>query len=108
MLLQELKLRLRTEYNAYRLSLVTGKLTSEELLNKAYELTWKEEIVCLFEGLPDGNRRYSDDLLCWILKQPNALGFMYEVWLHTDYLLTSEFADLLYDELRVRKDGMNE
>lgn len=108
MLLQELKTRLRTEYNALRLYLTTAKLTAGDILNRAYEVVWKEEIVCLFESLVNTDARYTDELLLWILKESNALDFLYEIWMHTDYLLTSEFSDLLYDELVIRKGGRNE
>ena len=42
------------------------------------------------------------------MSKDNSLDFLYEVWRHTDYLLTAEFADLLFDELTVRKEGSNE
>ncbi len=108
MLLQQLKTRLRNEYNVLRLYLTTAKLTAGDILNRAYEVVWKEEIVCLFESMTNTEGRYTDELLLWILKEPNALNFLYEIWMHTDYLLTSEFSDLLYDELVVRKGGSNE
>ena len=41
-------------------------------------------------------------------KEPNALDFLYSIWKHTDFLLTGEINDLLYDELVIRKDGANE
>ena len=104
MLLQQLKTRLRVEFNAYRLYLATADMTIEGLLAQAYELVWKDEIVCLIESIPDSTR-YTDDIVSWIMKEPNALDFMYGIWKHTDYLLTSEFADLLYDEICIRKDG---
>ena len=108
MLLQQLKTRLRNEYNALRLYLTTAKLTAGDILNRAYEVVWKEEIVCLFECMTHTDGRYTDELLLWILKEPNALDFLCEIWMHTDYLLTSEFSDLLYDELVIRKGGCNE
>ena len=51
MLLQQLKTRLRNEYNSLRLYLITAKLTAGDILNRAYEVVWKEEIVCLFESM---------------------------------------------------------
>lgn len=108
MLLEQLKTRLRTEYNALRMYLTSAKLTAGDILNRAYEVVWKEEIVCLFESMANTNGRYTEELLLWILKEPNTLDFLYEIWMHTDYLLTSEFSDLLYDELIIRKDGSNE
>ena len=108
MLLQQLKTRLRNEYNALRLYLTTAKLTAGDILNRAYEVVWKEEIVCLFECITNTDVRYTDEILLWILKEPNTLDFLYEIWMHTDYLLTSEFSDLLYDELVIRKGGSNE
>ena len=108
MLLQQLKTRLRNEYNALRLYLTTAKLTAGDILNRAYEVVWKQEIVNLFEVMPEVGCRYSDELLLWILSKDNSLEFLYQTWRHTDYLLTGEFADLLYDELTVRKDGSNE
>jgi len=64
--------------------------------------------MSLFNNIPEHNCRYSDDMLRWILSKENALEFLYQTWRYIDYLLTSEFADLLYDELTVRKDGSNE
>lgn len=104
MLLQQLKTRLRAEFNAYRLYLATAGMTVEELLANAYELTWKDEIVNLIEATPN-SIRYTDDIVAWIMKESNALDFLYRIWKHTDYLLTSEFADLFYDEICIRKDG---
>lgn len=108
MLLEQLKTRLRSEYNALRMYLTSAKLTAGDILNRAYEVVWKEEIVCLFEGMVNADGRYTDELILWILKEPNALEFLYGVWKHTDFLLTAEINDLLYDELIVRKDGANE
>lgn len=103
MLLEQLRTRLRAEYNALRGYLATTNITAVEILDRAYEIVWKEEIVCLFEGMTDS--RYSDEVLLWIMKEPNALDFLYEIWMHTDYLLTAEFSDLLFDEIITRKDG---
>ena len=108
MLLRQLKVRLRTEYTSLCTYLTTAPITAEDLLSMAYEVVWKQEIVNLFEVMPESNCRYSDDILNWILSNENSLDFLYEVWRHTDYLLTSEFSDLLYDELTVRKEGSNE
>ena len=108
MLLQQLRKRLKAEYAALCTYLTTAPLTASDLLNKSYEVVWKQEIMNLFNNIPEHNCRYSDDMLRWILSKENALDFLYQTWRHTDYLLTSEFADLLYDELTVRKDGSNE
>lgn len=108
MLLQKLRQRLKDEYTALCTYLTTAPLTAYDLLNKSYEVVWKQEIMSLFNNIPEHNYRYSDDMLRWILSKENALDFLYQTWRHTDYLLTSEFADLLYDELTIRKDGSNE
>ena len=105
MLLQQLKQRLKMEYTALRTYLTTAPMTAGDLLNQSYEVVWKQEITSLFEGMPETGCRYSDELLSWILSKDNSLDFLYQVWRHTDYLLTSEFSDLLYDELLTRKDG---
>ena len=108
MLLQQLKVRLRAEYNALRLYLTTAELTASDILNRAYEIVWKGELTNLFEDMTNSDGRYTDEIILWILKEPNALEFLYGIWQHTDFLLTSEINDLLYDELIVRKDGANE
>ena len=108
MLLQKLRQRLKDEYTALCTYRTTAPLTASDLLNKSYEVVWKQEIMNLFNNIPEHNCRYSDDMLRWILSKENALDFLYQTWRHTDYLLTSEFADLLYDELTIRKDGSNE
>ena len=59
MLLEQLKTRLRSEYNALRLYLTTAKLTAGDILNRAYEVVWKEEIVCLFECITNTDVRYN-------------------------------------------------
>lgn len=107
MLLRQLKVRLRTEYTSLCTYLTTAPITAEDLLSMAYEVVWKQEIVNLFEVMPESNCRYSDDDINWILSHDNSLDFLYEIWRHTDYLLTAEFADLLHDELVVRKEGAN-
>lgn len=108
MLLHELRTRLRAEYNALRLYLATGNLTAGEIIGRAYEIVWKSEITNLFETMTNSDGRYTDEIIRWILKEPNALDFLYQIWQHTDYLLTGEINDLLYDELIIRKDGANE
>ena len=108
MLLQELKTKLRAEYNALRLYLTTAELTASDILNRAYEIVWKGEITYLFEDMTNSDGRSTDELILWILKEPNVLDFLYGVWKNTDFLLTAEINDLLYDELIVRKDGANE
>lgn len=108
MLLRQLQKRLREEYTQLCTYLTIAPITSGELLNMSYEVVWKQEITNLFESIPDSNCRYSDDMLLWIMKQTNSLDFLFQTWRHTDYLLTAEFADLLFDELCIRKDGMNE
>ena len=107
MLLRQLKVRLRTEYTQLCTFLTTAPITAGDLLARSYEVVWKQEIVNLFEVTAETNCRYSDELLSWILSNENTLDFLYDIWKHTDYLLTAEFADLLFDELTVRKDGMN-
>lgn len=108
MLLQKLGNRLQQEFMQFRLYLTSASMTAEVLLNWSYEVVWKQEIVNLFTMMPEHNCRYSDEMLIWILSRENALEFLYTTWRHTDFLLTSEFADLLYDELLIRKDGTNE
>ena len=108
MLLQQLKHRLRSEYTALCTYLTTAPMTATDLLNKSYEVVWKQEIMNLFEGMSESGCRYSEELLLWILSKENSLEFLYQTWKRVDYLLTAEFADLLYDELTVRKDGINE
>lgn len=44
MLLNELKVRLKTEFEAYRLYLTNADLSAEELFNKAYEIASKSPI----------------------------------------------------------------
>ena len=108
MLLQQLKHRLRSEYTALCTYLTTASMTANDLLNKSYEVVWKQEIMNLFEAIPETGCRYSNEVLLWIISNENALEFLYQIWKRTDYLLTSEFADLLFDELTVRKDGSDE
>ena len=49
MLLQQLQHRLRTEYTALCTYLTTAPMTASDLLEKCYEVAWKQEIMKLFE-----------------------------------------------------------
>lgn len=108
MLLDKLRLRLTTEYGAFRQYLATAPLTAMDLINKSYEIVCKEQITELFNVMTNNDESYSNELITWILSKDNSLDFLFSVWKHTDYLIVSEFADLLHDELVVRKGGLNE
>ena len=66
--------------------LTNADLSAEDLFNKAYEIASKREIVELFNSIVDSDGRYTDEVVSFVLKKSNALDYLYNVWLHTDFL----------------------
>ena len=88
--------RMEQELEKYREYLVSGKITAKEMLDEAYQLVIKQGLYYIFAN--HNCSRLAITEWEWLNQQENIL----------DYLLTSEFSDLLYDELVIRKDGRNE
>ncbi|MDE6020913.1 MAG: DUF3848 domain-containing protein [Ruminococcus sp.] len=65
------------------------KLRSAEIIERAYETAWKEEIISFLE-----DNEFTDEEIELMLKCENLLNEMYASWLHTDgdYTETLGFA----------------
>lgn len=55
------------------------QLQPAEIIERAYENTWKEEIMIILK-----NKEFADDEIEAMLKCENLLDELYKSWLHTD------------------------
>ena len=55
------------------------KLPPKEIIFKAYEICYREELVGMLE-----NTEYSDEVMAKLLELPNPVGVLYDEWLHYD------------------------
>lgn len=72
------------------------KLKPEDIINKAYEITIKEEFVDLFGGQP----KYDLHTLKALLQKDNALDYLYDDWYNEkNHGISELIEDNMYDTL---------
>lgn len=76
---EELYSKLESEFNSYKKELET--LTSKEIIDKSYETTMKEELMCLF--YPE-SQRYDLDEIKALKNEKNSLETLYQGWMDSD------------------------
>jgi len=86
--------KLNKELKEFKEELV--KLKPEDIINRAYEITIKEEIVDLFGGYP----KYDSHTLKAILQKENALHYLYDDWYNDkNHGISERIEDNMYDTL---------
>lgn len=91
-------IRLETELKQYRKELVSGAYTAVQLVEEAYQIAMKQEIVEALQLLA-GERSITDEVWEWLNRQENMLDYLYQLWMHSDINLVQELADILLDEV---------
>ena len=76
---EELYSKLESEFDSYKKELET--LTSKEIIDKSYETTMKEELMCLF--YPE-SQRYDLDEIKALKNEKNSLETLYQGWMDSD------------------------
>ena len=90
--------RLEEEMLAYRRYLVSGVMTAEQLVEKAYGIALRQFIMEAIERLAEENR-LSDELCCWLNKKEVLLDYLYSLWMDCDISFIPELAEVLYNEV---------
>ena len=90
--------RLNEEMLAYRRYLVSGVMTAEQLVEKAYGIALRQFIMEAIERLAEENR-LSDELCCWLNKNEVLLDYLYSLWMDCDISFIPELAEVLYNEV---------
>ena len=70
--------KINREMNEYLAEI--KKKSPEEIVEAAYEITYKQEILCMFEC----EGAFNDKQSMAILKTKNALDYLYQEWLDYD------------------------
>ena len=87
--------KLNRELKAFKDELT--KLKPEEIINKSYEITIKEEFVDLFGGEP----KYDLHTLKALLQKDNVLDYLYDDWYNDKHHGISE---LVEDSRKIEND----
>ncbi len=85
---EELYSKLERELDSYKKELET--LTSKEIIDKSYETTMKEELICLF--YPE-SQRYELDEIKALKKEDNSLETLYQGWMDSDLNISQLLED---------------
>lgn len=90
--------RLENEMFQYRKELVSGAYTAAQLVEEAYQIAMRQEIVEAMQLLAK-ERIISDDVWEWLGCRELLLPYLYQRWMHSDVNLVQELADILLDEV---------
>lgn len=77
-LIKQLYDKLNNEYHSFLEEIKL--LSAEQIIEKAYEITCKEQYPDMFYGVSN----YSNEELESLLKQENTLDYLYNDWIHAD------------------------
>ena len=67
------------------------QMPPREIINKAYEICYREEFMCILE-----NTEFAEEEIEVLLGTPNVLAVLYDEWLKTD----ASVCDMLEDVIR--------
>lgn len=98
--------RLEQELFQFRTELIAGTYTALQLIEEAYQIAIKEQIVESMQFL-SGESQYSKNIWEWLNCQESILDYLYKLWLHSDAPLVHELADVLMDEVYYDKEVQN-
>lgn len=74
--------------------------TPAELIERAYEICYREDIALVLQSMPLRNHE-----LDYLLTLPNPVGFMYSEWLKTDATIHDMLSDTVRDVLDETTDN---
>ena len=89
--------RMEQELREYREYLASGKLTTQRMLEEAYQLVVKQGLYYIFEN--HNCSRLSVAEWNWMNQQEHILDYLYGLWMHNDTDLTEEFAEIIHTEI---------
>lgn len=91
--MNELIDRIHVEQKQYLADI--AKLPSYEIIGKAYEICWRDEIICLLEST-----EFDDETLAVLSKTPNLLDTLYDAWISTDVSVHDMLSDVIREFIR--------
>ena len=90
--------RLQTELGAYENQYITRQFMSKQMLDKAYEIVMKRELVEVVERWIEEDG-ISDCLWEYLKEQEDILEYLYQIWMGCDYSFVAELTELMKNEM---------
>lgn len=90
--------RLNAELMDYEKQLIIQQLDTAQMLDEAYQIVMKRELVEVMERLAEENRLV-EYLWEFLNKQEEVLEYLYQLWMECDYSFVSELAELMGNEM---------
>ncbi len=94
---QMLMKRLFDEYQGLEETFLNGNIGYREILNKAYELVWKEHILEVIQTIDFS--RAKEGALEALLKEAQALDYLYRLWIRSECNFLEELREWMITEL---------
>lgn len=85
---EELINKIHEEHEQYLAEI--EKLPPKEIIFKAYEICYREELICMLE-----NTEYAEETMEKLLEVPNPVGMLYDEWLHMDCSVCEMLEDVI-------------
>ncbi len=92
---EELYTKLERELSEYKKGLL--ELSGKEIVDKSYETSIKEEIICSF--YPE-SRQFGIEEIKALKNQENSLNALYQGWMDSDLNICQLLEDNVYDTLQ--------
>ena len=73
-------------------------LSPDDIINKAYEICYRNEIVSILETAP-----IDDETVEVLMSIPNPVGTLYQAWLDTDASVVGMLEDVIRDFVKENK-----
>ncbi len=94
---QMLMKRLFDEYQGLEETFLNGNIGCREILNKAYELVWKEHILEVIQTIDFS--RAKEGALEALLKEAQALDYLYRLWIRSECNFLEELREWMITEM---------
>ncbi len=94
---QMLMKRLFDEYQGLEETFLNGNIGYREILNKAYELVWKEHILEVIQTIDLS--RAKEGVLEALLKEAQALDYLYRLWIRSECNFLEELREWMITEM---------
>ena len=91
--------RMEEEVNRYRLELVSGRMTAEQIVQQSYQFTIKQGLYYVFAN--HNAEKLSDAEWSWLDAQKDITDYLYALWMDNDTDLTDEFAEMIHYEMNL-------
>jgi len=91
--------RMEEEVNRYRLELISGRMTAEQIVEQSYQFSVKQSLYYVFTN--HNVSKLSADEWNWLDSQKHIINYLYELWMDNNVDLMDEFAEIIQNEMNL-------